>query len=139
MGYKISSTLLGGLLADARNAPDREVCGLLFGVSVGGGGRIAEAEPCTNVAADPARSFEIDPAALFAAHRRARAGGPAIVGHYHSHPSGVAVPSARDAAQAMGDGALWLILTAREARLWLTERVGAFDDVGLIPDGRKNR
>ena len=135
MGYKISSTLLGGLLADAKNAPDREVCGLLFGTQ----GRIAEAEATANVAADPARAFEIDPAALFAAHRRARDGGAqmAVIGHYHSHPSGAAVPSARDAAQAMGDGALWLILTAREGRLWRSDRLGAFDEVALVVDGGK--
>jgi len=100
-----------------------------------GGGRIAEAEACANVAADPARRFEIDPGALFAAHRRARAGGQAVIGHYHSHPSGAAVPSARDAAQAMGDGALWLILTAREGRLWRSDRIGAFDEVELEVEG----
>ena len=133
MGYKISSTLLGGLLADAKNAPDREVCGLLFGAE----GRIAQAEATANVAADPARSFEIDPAVLFAAHRQARTGGAAVIGHYHSHPSGAAVPSARDAAQAMGDGALWLILTAREGRLWRSGRLGAFDAVALIVDDGK--
>ena len=133
MGYKISSTLLGGLLADAKNAPDREVCGLLFGAE----GRIAQAEATANVAADPARSFEIDPAVLFAAHRQARTGGAAVIGHYHSHPSGAAVPSARDAAQAMGDGALWLILTAREGRLWRSGRLGAFDEVALIVDDGK--
>ena len=133
MGYKISSTLLGGLLADAKNAPDREVCGLLFGAE----GRIAQAEATANVAADPARSFEIDPAVLFAAHRQARTGGAVVIGHYHSHPSGAAVPSARDAAQAMGDGALWLILTAREGRLWRSGRLGAFDEVALIVDDGK--
>jgi len=100
-----------------------------------GGGRITEAEACANVAADPARRFEIDPGALFAAHRRARAGGQAVIGHYHSHPSGAAVPSARDAAQAMGDGALWLILTAREGRLWRSDRIGAFDEVELEVEG----
>ena len=133
MGYAISSTLLDGLLAEAQNSPDREVCGLLYGSK----GRIAEAEPTANVAADPARSFEIDPAALFAAHRRARAGAVAVIGHYHSHPSGTAMPSARDAAQAMGDGALWLILTAREGRLWRSDRIGAFDEVALIIDDGK--
>jgi proteasome lid subunit RPN8/RPN11 len=127
MGYGISSTLLGRLLTDAKNSPDAEVCGLLFGAE----GRIDAAEACANVAPEPARAFEIDPAALFAAHRRMRGGGPRVMGHYHSHPSGEAVPSARDAAQAMGDGALWLILTAREARLWRTDRVGAFEAVAL--------
>lgn len=130
MGYAISSTLLAGLLTDAQNSPDREICGLLYGAD----GRIAEAEVATNVAADPARAFEIDPTTLFTAHRRARNGGAAVIGHYHSHPSGSAAPSARDAAQAMGDGALWLILTAREARLWRSDRVGAFDEVGLVVD-----
>jgi len=133
MGYAISSTLLDGLLAEAKNSPDREVCGLLYGSD----GRIAEAEATANVAADPARRFEIDPAALFAAHRRARGGGRAVIGHYHSHPSGAAVPSARDAAQAMGDGALWLILTAGEGRLWRSDRIGAFDEVALIIDDGK--
>jgi proteasome lid subunit RPN8/RPN11 len=127
MGYGISSTLLGRLLTDAKNSPDAEVCGLLFGAE----GRIEGAEACANVAPEPARAFEIDPAALFAAYRRMRSGGPRPIGHYHSHPSGEAVPSARDAAQAMGDGALWLILTAREARLWRTDRVGAFEAVAL--------
>ena len=133
MGYAISSTLMGRLLADAQNSPDREVCGLLYGVER----RITGAEACANVAADPVRAFEIDPAALFAAHRRARNGGQAVIGHYHSHPSGTAVPSARDAAQAMGDGALWLILTAREGRLWRSDRLGAFDEVALIVDNGK--
>lgn len=131
MGYGISSTLLGRLLTDAENSSDSEVCGLLFGTE----GRIEAAEACANVAADPARTFEIDPAALFAAHRRARNGGPQVIGHYHSHPSGEALPSARDAAQAMGDGALWLILTAHEARLWRSVRPGAFERVGLDVEG----
>jgi proteasome lid subunit RPN8/RPN11 len=105
---------------------------LLFGAA----GRIEAAEACANVAAEPARAFEIDPAALFAAYRRARGGEAQIIGHYHSHPSGEAMPSARDAAQAMGDGALWLILTAREARLWVSVRPGAFEAVGLrVEDG----
>ncbi|MDB5706098.1 MAG: peptidase [Sphingomonas bacterium] len=100
---------------------------MLFGAA----GRIETAEACPNVAPEPARAFEIAPAALFAAYRAARAGGPRPIGHYHSHPSGEAVPSARDAAQAMGDGALWLILTAREARLWVSARPGAFEPVAL--------
>lgn len=127
MGYGISSTLLARLLTEAINSPEAEICGLLFGDTQ----RIGAAEACANVATSPARSFEIDPAALFAAHRRARAGGPALIGHYHSHPSGAPEPSARDAAQAMGDGALWLILTARAARLWRTDRAGAFEPVAL--------
>lgn len=97
-------------------AADRdEVCGLLFGH----GDRIEAIRPAANVAADPARHFELDPAALIAAHRAARAGGARIVGHYHSHPGGVPTPSAADAASARGDGGFWLIVGGGIARLWV--------------------
>ncbi|MEP9400868.1 Mov34/MPN/PAD-1 family protein [Sphingomonas silueang] len=112
------------LLALLRAAADSriELCGLLRGE----GRRIVAADPAANVAADPARTFEIDPAALFAAHRDARRpGGAAVVGCYHSHPSGDPMPSATDAAQAAPDGMLWLILGHAQARLWRAVAAGA--------------
>ena len=124
MRLEISSTLLARLVAESA-ASANEVCGLLFGTPE----EVVHAVKCANVAADPAISFEIDPTALIAAHKAARAGGPALVGHYHSHPNGSSEPSARDAEGAMGDGALWLILTNTEARLWLSRAVGAFEEV----------
>jgi proteasome lid subunit RPN8/RPN11 len=122
MSVTISSELVQRLVAEAGASPDAEICGLLFGSA----GRIEAAEACANVAADPARAFEIDPAALFAAHRRARGGGALVIGHYHSHPSGSPVPSPRDGAQAMGDGAIWVILGGGVARAWRSVEVGAF-------------
>ncbi len=122
MSVTISSELLAELVAAADASPDAEICGLLLGA----GKRIDVAEACANVAANPARAFEIDPVALFAAHRRARGGGLAVIGHYHSHPSGSPVPSPRDAAQAMGDGAVWIILGSGVARAWRSEEAGAF-------------
>jgi desampylase len=113
----ISLTCVNRLLAEAAENPDREICGLLFG-SVA---RIEQAVATANFAARSEDTFEIDPAALIAAHRAERAGGPRLVGHYHSHPSGSAEPSARDAAAAE-PGSLWLILGGGEARLW---RAGA--------------
>lgn len=109
MVLEISSALVARLLSEAAS-PDAEVCGLLFGSDA----RIDAAQACANVAEDPARAFEIDPAALFAAHRRARAGGPAVIGCYHSHPSGAAHPSQRDADSAAPDGSLWLIVGGAE-------------------------
>lgn len=132
---EISSTLVARLLNDARLSPTREICGLLFGTAE----TIDSARPCPNVAPDPSRHFEIDPAALFAAHRAARQGGPAVVGHYHSHPSGIATPSARDAEGAMGDGALWLIVTASDARLWRTPSAGAFVPVDYVAVDKADR
>ena len=110
----VSTDLLRLIRAEAAASPEVEVCGLLLGRD----GRVEEARPCRNVAADPARRFEIDPAALLAAHRAARAGGPAILGCYHSHPSGHAQPSARDAAAAEPNGWLWLIVAGEELRGW---------------------
>ncbi|MBB6192492.1 proteasome lid subunit RPN8/RPN11 [Sphingobium wenxiniae] len=114
MRVSISRELLEQIahLADCATV---EVCGLLLGEE----GRIEAIRPAANIAADPSRHFELDPAVLIAAHRAARTGGPRIVGHYHSHPSGVAVPSAIDAASAAPDGSLWLILADGAARLWI--------------------
>lgn len=130
----ISRTLLDALIAEAAASPDAECCGLLFGTR----GRIIDAVSCRNVAADPARRFEIDPAALIAAHRAARDGGPTIIGHYHSHPGGTARPSVEDAAQSAADGAYWLIIARDQATLWRAvasgREAGRFDPVTLESD-----
>ncbi|WP_404370090.1 Mov34/MPN/PAD-1 family protein [Sphingomonas sp. MMS24-J45] len=123
MALEISSTLLAGLLNEAANAPDREVCGLLFGTP----DRVEAARSCRNVAPDPRTAFEIDPAALIAAHKAERGGGPAIVGCYHSHPNGAALPSPRDAASAPPDDALWLILAAGQGRVFRAVEHGAIE------------
>ena len=131
MTARISTALLRRMIADAAAAPD-EICGLLFGAA----DAIAAAQPCRNVAADPATRFEIDPAALLAAHRAARNGGPAPIGCYHSHPTGDPTPSPRDAADAAPDGSLWLIVAGGKARLFRALPHGAlhdrFDAVELI-------
>ena len=128
MGVAISSEVLTAIRAAAAADPGREICGLLLGTP----GRIDTAQPCANIADDAARRFEIDPAALFAAHRAARAGGPGVIGCYHSHPTGIAVPSVCDAASAMGDKAVWLIVAGGAVRAWRTVEIGRFEEVDLM-------
>jgi proteasome lid subunit RPN8/RPN11 len=133
MGVEISRGVLQRILAHAASAPEREVCGLMLGTP-------ALAEVATeNVSANPADSFEIDPAALFAALRAERTGGPRLIGHYHSHPNGLATPSERDAMMATSPGRLWLIVASGEARLWSEVPGGAvhgaFEPVELLTDG----
>ena len=99
---------------EAAAAAPREACGLLFGE----GGEISSMQVTENVAEDPERRFEIDPAALFAALRAERAGGPNILGYWHSHPSGDATPSATDIAMAAGDGKIWLIVAGGTMTAW---------------------
>src|SRR6185503_12046732 len=86
------------LHAEAARAHPREACGLLLGR----GTRIEGIAPAANVHPEPLTRFEIDPAALIAAHRAARAGGPELVGYYHSHPAGHPLPSATDCEHASG-------------------------------------
>ena len=98
--------------AEARRLFPREACGLLLGVREEGVVRVARVMPAENMARGPDR-FEIDPQLLFAL-RRAASQDKAIVGHYHSHPHGSAVPSATDAAEAAWPGLAWLIIGMEE-------------------------
>lgn len=109
MAVHISRAVLAEILGRADAAPDVEVCGLLLGELLAGGARIRAARAADNMAHEPARRFELDPALLIAAHREARSGGNQVLGHYHSHPGGAVEPSACDAEMATPDGALWLI------------------------------
>lgn len=121
MTAHFSRSVLEAITASAVASPELEICGLLTGE----GDRVTGHLPAANVSADPAARFEIDPATLFAALRGERDGGAAVVGCYHSHPSGSPAPSARDAADAAADGKLWLILGTREAGLWRAVADGA--------------
>ena len=113
MNARISRNLLDRLHAIVAADPAREVCGLLLGRD----GVIEAMVEAANVAADPQISFEIDPRAQFGAIKAARAGGPPIIGCYHSHPSGVARPSLRDLEMAQ-PGELWLIFAGATVAAW---------------------
>ncbi len=91
---------------------------------LGSGGAIEQARPAANVAADRRRTFEIDPQALVEAHRAARAGGPAVIGYYHSHPTGPGEPSSADRAQAAHDGAVWAIAAPGGVAFWRDAEAG---------------
>lgn len=114
MMLTVTRGVIARLRAEAAAAAPDECCGLLLGQ----GTAIQEALPAGNLAADPARHFEIDPAALIAAHRAARSGGPQVIGYYHSHPTGDPRPSATDSAQANRDGAVWAIIGEHEILFW---------------------
>jgi proteasome lid subunit RPN8/RPN11 len=95
----------------AQAAAPRECCGLLEGMRDGEIFRVTALHPARNTAVDTDR-FEIAPGDHFAALRAARTTGQGIIGCYHSHPGGVAQPSAADLAGAQQDGFVWLIANA---------------------------
>jgi proteasome lid subunit RPN8/RPN11 len=122
-----------GLLADLAARPRIEACGLLLGTTDGDGWRIESAVPLRNTA-DSATYFEFDPAELLEHDLRH---GAAIVGVYHSHPGGPALPSATDLGQMTMEAEVpwvWLILSPRggaalgtpPAGNWRTAGAGAF-------------
>lgn len=121
MDLAVTSGVIATLLEEAARAHPLECCGLLLGHDQ----VIDQAVRCTNVHPQPSRHFEIDPAALIAAHRAARAGGPEVLGYFHSHPTGKAAPSATDRASASGDGRVWAIIAAGRIGWW-RDRPGGF-------------
>lgn len=114
MTLEVAREALEAMVAEAAQAAPNEACGLLLG----GEGRIAEARPAVNVALDPERHFEIDPQALIDAHRAERGRGPALLGYFHSHPTGSTEPSASDREQASGDDKVWAIVASGLVRFW---------------------
>lgn len=114
MALEIADTAMAAMTKAAQAALPQEACGLLLGT----GATVATALPAANVAGDPASHFEIDPVALIAAHRAARQGGPQVLGYFHSHPNGLARPSATDSANAAHDGKVWAIASPLNDGSW---------------------
>ena len=79
---------------------------------------VEQVQLITNIADDPLTQFEIEPGALIAAEKSARRGGPQILGYFHSHPNGLAMPSLSDALFAAPDGRRWLIIAGGMISLW---------------------
>lgn len=118
MELEVTSGAIATLLDDSRRAAPAECCGLLLGPPPGQGARIVRAVAAANVHPDPYRHFEIDPAALIAAHRAERDGGLPLIGYYHSHPGGHPIPSATDCEHASGDGRVWAIVADGTVRFF---------------------
>ena len=84
------------MVAACIRALPNEGCGLLLGTLEG---LVHEVIPSPNVA-DSAKVYEIDPAVLLRASRRADAEGLDVMGVFHSHTHSEAYPSPTDVRQA---------------------------------------
>lgn len=114
MVLRVTRTAIEAMRSHALCADPHECCGLLLGAQE----HIDATRECVNMHGEPWHRFEIDPAALIAAHRSAREGGPEVIGYYHSHPAGLPQPSATDRAMAAGDGRVWAIIGLGTLRFW---------------------
>ena len=109
----LPQALAAQIAAQTRAALPGECCGLVLGRRGARAAEVLALHPARNLSADPDR-FAIAPEDQFAAQRRARAEGLAVIGCYHSHPRGPARPSAADLAGASEENFLWLIAAPGE-------------------------
>ena len=101
----------GQLLEHARRQPHRECCGILAGQD----GLITRAFPAKNIAADPARNYEIAPKEIARLMEELRERRLEFLGIYHSHPHWLDTnaPSPKDIALACYSEAIYFIVTPR--------------------------
>lgn len=133
--FVIAAADLAAIDRAAAAAWPREACGLLLGLRTGEALTVARVVIAENVSETPERRFEVDPRALFAAHRAAREAGQEVLGPWHSHPNGADRPSATDTARARLAGEAWLIVPVTRAgagspRAWLFDG-GGFTEMEL--------
>lgn len=134
MALLLSSSIKADLLDWAVKAVPEECCGLLMGQA----SRVEAALLAKNVAADPVRHFEIDPATLIAAEKAARNGGRGIIGYFHSHPPPAqGEPSQTDISAAANDGRIWIIIAQGQVSAWRPQpgtqgEIKAFEPVPVI-------
>jgi len=87
------------MLAHAREEEPRECVGLLLG----GEGLAEVALPLENVSKTPRTAYRAGPRELLKVLRQADEMDLEVLAIYHSHPGGLALPSARDRAEAVWD------------------------------------
>jgi desampylase len=136
MGLEISSELRANLLSEAQKAGPLECCGLLLGIEGNDKDTVTEILPAINVSPTPHSHFEIDPATLIATEKAMRTDNlkgnalyeaPVILGYYHSHPNGLATPSATDAEMAAADGRYWVIIADGEIGMFKAVKNGVYN------------
>lgn len=107
-----------------------ECCGLLSGRD----SVITEIHPLRNDAEKPETRYFATPEELFAAMRRIRESGQALLGVYHSHPRTPAYPSQSDVEMAFYPEAFYFIISLEpsvELRAFKIED-SKIEDVGIV-------
>jgi proteasome lid subunit RPN8/RPN11 len=106
--WRLPAAVRRAIVRHAIAARPQECCGFLIGRRR----ETLAALPMPNVAETPATRFRIDDAAHVEARRLLRRFDPPIeiVGVYHSHPGGAAIPSPVDVAEAYYPDWLYVIV-----------------------------
>ncbi len=108
----ITSGQLQELKALGKKTYPEEACALL----VGKASRVSEVVISRNIAEEPLRFFEIDPAVRIKVEKQCRVEGCEIIGVFHSHPNGEAAPSQIDAKMIYEPDLCWVIASVDQNR-----------------------
>jgi len=125
----------------AAGQPD-EVCGLLGGRWQSETGEVSAVIPLANSAATPRTNYLVEPRAFVDAYQRLERSGDDLIGIYHSHPHGAAIPSATDVAEATWPDIPYLIIgfpgaSTPDIRAWNLKRGAAAPvELVIVRDGR---
>ncbi|MGQ0742387.1 MAG: M67 family metallopeptidase [Alphaproteobacteria bacterium] len=135
MKLLLSAVLLEQCRAAARRAYPKECCGLIEGSRDGDAWRATAVYESANMAANSAREFLVDPQLQIRLMRELRGSERDVIGCFHSHPDGSAIPSARDVAEAREDDFLWAVIGVVPGNVDVRAyvfRESAFENVEIV-------
>ena len=111
MRFAVAAGLLDRIVGHARDRLPEEACGFLIGRS----GTVEQFVPAPNALRNQT-AFEVEPRFLFNMFRQLRSSGETLLAICHSHPTGAAVPSARDVAEAHYPDCAYVIVSLAGAQ-----------------------
>lgn len=114
MKIEVASSVVGLIERFTQQEHPKEACGILLGLN----NRVNRLWPAKNVHEKPITNFEIDPQTLIDVHREMRDQDEEILGYFHSHPKGLAMPSVVDQDRALRNNLLWAIKAPEQIRIW---------------------
>lgn len=149
MVIRVRSEHLQAIRTHAANTYPEECCGLLLGVVGEGGKKVVEVWPTANgwnkeTAAEfsesalltKERRYVIEAAEMLRAQRQGRERQLSIIGIFHSHPDGAAVPSECDRALAWPEYSYIIVSVEQgqpeEIRSWCLEANRQFQPEPII-------
>ena len=121
-------TIIDRIRGEAGNS-QTEICGAL----IGDGTVVTRSLALVNHSVNTQDSFYIPAPEVMRIERAAERSGHMVMGFYHSHPNGDAVPSATDVHEAVPGYVYWIVSGSGEVRAWrLRDDRTQFDEVDIV-------
>lgn len=105
----IPRQIIDEMIAHCKECYPNEACGILAGID----NEVKNIYKMTNVENSPV-SYLMDPKEQFKVMKEIRTNNLSMLAIYHSHPSSVAYPSAKDMSLAFYEDAIYIILSLLE-------------------------